>query len=351
MPPITAVTPLRHTCRMCLRNFNANQTIVHDGRYYCNDCFDDSFCTCESCNQYHLTISSIRVCGYNFCCHECAAVENFYRCNGCGDYYHTDDMDDNLCGACNINDSIIQDNDYKPSKYVYAKMPWENTTYLGIELEMESNNEPEDDAASVMEWLKRRKLDHRVYIKYDGSLDNGFEIVFHPTTLNALERKFPVKAFLSYLRKLDMEAQNTCGLHVHISRKDLSDNMLQVGKVFFYKCQDHLIKLSARTELNYCKFDKEMPLDGKTQRYGKYSALNTSASRDTIEIRIFRSTLRYDRFQASMQFSDMFGEYIKKTPVDKIMSVSNVWSDFLTFGKRKKKYRQFLEYVEKNNII
>lgn len=228
--------------------------------------------------------------------------------------------------------------------------------YLGIELEVEAGQyKAHDKPVLVMAWLEKHGHSDKVYIKEDSSLSNGFEIVFHPITLQALHKLFPMKLFLAYLQsiKLTSHKNGTCGLHVHLSRKKLKDSDIYKGKMFFYKCSEYLKKFSARNKFNYCKFDEAMPSSWNDQEFGKYSAFNSCASPSTVELRLFRGTLIYDRFLASIQFSDLFGEYIQKVSMSHLRTDKNVfiWQSFIDFAKRSNRYSQFIKYVIKKGII
>ena len=367
----------------------------------CDDCFSDDYFYCEQCNECHRQENVVTVFDNHYCsdscahgagyinCDDCEAwvhnddsytnrngnsicescSDNYYSCHECGEIVHSDDTHyndstgNNYCSDCwrGSDDSLIKDYSYKPSTPVYVKMEYENTMYLGIELEVEchSNDSPSEKASLVKAWLDNHKVGELVYFKEDGSLSNGFEIVFMPMTLKGIHKKFPMKKFLRYLQdiKLTSHDKGTCGLHVHLSRKNLKETDVYKGKLFFYTCQRMLKKLSARTNgdrddpFHFCKFDGSMPAIGDNMA-GHFSALNISNPK-TIEIRIFRGTLIYERFLASIQFADAFGEYIQKMGVAYLKNNhgSLVWAGFIAWVKQSGKYNQFLKYVIKKNII
>lgn len=387
-------------CCGCSEVVKEGNTINH--QFYCISCTDDDFCTCSTCSQFVSNDDSIKIKYNSYCSSFCANEAGYFKCSDCGEWPNKDDRyivatgeyicdscysnnyficedcdeihhNDNgtyndyegeyYCDSCNEHaideNRVIKEHDFRPRAFVYDKMAWENTIYLGIELEVEGGQEKAD---KVMDWLVKNGLDKRVYIKEDGSLDDGFEIVIHPTTLQALHKRFPMRKFLAYLKHIGLSShsEGTCGLHVHISRKELTDRDLWAGKLFFWKCQKQLKTFSARLDkgcdsddpFNYCKFDQSMPVNGMSQPYGKYSAFNSASSIATAELRLFRGTLQYDRFLASLQFSDCFANYIQETSVVFLRGDHRVvWESFIKYAKAKRRYSQMIDYIKKKGIV
>ena len=79
-----------------------------------------------------------------------------------------------------------------------------------------------------------------VYCKHDGSLDDGFEIVTHPMSLEYHINEMPWCEVLGKAQQLGYRSHqaNTCGLHVHVSRKAFGETeVLQdaaIARVLFF---------------------------------------------------------------------------------------------------------------------
>lgn len=365
--------------------------------YVCESCRDDiGYLNCSSCgfvhhpdtsrspddsDQQYCSMSCANSAGWYHCadCQEwcsneyvdndggyiCDSCSESYRdCDDCGDTFHVDNLeysthsDGHYCRSCRRNNTnrLIHDYSYKPREYLFSKMPWENTVYMGVELEVEcESGDQNEKAEKVMSWLKAKSLDKYLYLKIDGSLENGFEIVFHPMTLQYMHKKFPMKGFLDYLRRagLSSHTSGTCGLHVHISKKRMSELSILRGKVFFWKCHRQILKMSRREgDLGYCKFDQNMPREPYRQENGRYSAFNTCASESTVEIRIFRGTLEYNSFLASLQFSDAFAEFIQSASIVFIRTNEPeiVWQSFVDYLKKSRRYAQLSKYIKTRRI-
>ena len=126
--------------------------------------------------------------------------------------------------------------------------------YFGVELEIDGAGEDSYNAEQVLKLANRG--DEYIYCKHDGSLDEGFEIVTHPMTLDFQERSMP---WLDLVRKAvsmgyTSHQANTCGLHVHVSRtafgdyEDQQDAVIARILYFFEKHWEELLKFSRRTE-------------------------------------------------------------------------------------------------------
>lgn len=107
----------------------------------------------------------------------------------------------------------------------------------------------------------------------------------------------------------------TCGLHVHINRSFFGDTVEgqddAIGCVLYFVEHhwEELLRFSRRTEQQLKRWAarygyKERPneiLDTAKKGYGgRYTCVNI-LNRDTIELRIFRGTLKYNTFAATLQ--------------------------------------------------
>ena len=188
----------------------------------------------------------------------------------------------------------------------------DNNIFLGVELEIEFPWE--ENRSEFCEAVD----DERVYFKRDGSLaDSGVEVVSHPATYWYHVKKFPWPRIL----RLAREARGTshdngrCGLHIHISRRPLEEkHPLALDKliVLIERIWPLVKRLSRRSDSNLKKWalnygltyiDRGRLDDIKNGEVGRYFALNLCPS-STVELRVFRGTLRYESFKAALQFAD-----------------------------------------------
>ena len=120
--------------------------------------------------------------------------ENEYtHCTRCGrllrnDHaYYLEDDDDPLCEHCYMiaDASPIHEYGYKPDPIFYGTGP----RYFGVELEIDEAGERNRNAETLLDIGNRDAV--RIYCKHDGSLDDGFEIVTHPMSLEYHEKNMP----------------------------------------------------------------------------------------------------------------------------------------------------------------
>ncbi len=159
--------------------------------------------------------------------------------------------------------------------------------------------------------------------KEDGSINNGFEIVTHPMTFAyARSREDIFKKALSYLRSHGFSGHNHGGMHVHMGKAAFSDlHVIKFSRLFMDNVH-FWTRLSQRKQANLDRwanfdssprFNREAVKEGKKHRNAyRYAALNFTSQ--TIEVRIFNSSIRTDRFyknleacQAAFDFSKAYG--------------------------------------------
>jgi len=309
----------------------------------------DCDCCSNDCNEDNLeTVNS----GDLVCLH---CVENYYfLCDGCNEIYSNDSYAyDGYCENCKDKNGISHITDYcdsrlgellnyhsKPS-LDFHKMPYENTMYLGVELEITSNS-PGKVAQATNEGFNRK-----FYIEEDTSC--GFEIVFTPMTLEYW-RKQNVREWLSWLKKTGAISYDNgkCGLHVHVSRKGLDKRIEFKLTNFLSTCCNQLKKFSKREEdkTDYCRFPDNSRYDYEC----KYSAINFCNSQ-TIEFRLYRGTLDFDRFWASLQMTEAICSFCSSISSAFFQTqfnngdTSKTWKTFIKYLKRENRYTHLYRYL------
>jgi len=286
-------------------------------------------------------------------------------CDTCSTRLKLHDIDVNSFVAKNFK---INAYGHNPNLLNFEKFTSEATPlYMGVELEVDSESLRTDDFESGEDnGDDNGDYDHDeknlhsvmalnvlsggkdvVYAKTDGSLSNGFEIITHPMTLAKHTKSMKWQSGMDLLSKLGYRSHNTttCGLHVHINRSFfgstssvqninaakisylLEKNMVDVIK-FTRRKQYELSRWatfgSVYTSLNYADSTGQL-LGEKTKsllsknfsRYypkrNKYIALNTMHS-NTYEFRIFKGTLNFGSFLATLQFVDNISRLVKDIP-------------------------------------
>lgn len=385
-----------------------------DGDMICNRCFENYYTVCRDCEAVvHIdrSMSDERGCSY---CEECYD-ERYTSCTYCRCEIERDDVyyngwGDPCCEECyyeNCNDGeseYIHDSGYRP-RPIFKKVDKEkDELYFGIELEV-AKGDIRDTAEHLRdEWSDDESL---FFMKEDGSVSNGYEIVSHPFTL-AYHKKFVWDKMFAYLVQNGMRSHNTdnCGLHIHISKKPITITE-QIRFGMFINIQRERMELLSRrktdeirhwatfkdSEKKHIKcvklpkpdedgvYDGDMvykeerdAIYGGTYKTGKMckkfrignkyygSAYHTNVNgsgryecanfdpRDTIEVRLFKGTLRYDTFIASIELCHAMVMYCKETSSVIIADKEKGWSKFKEFlEKNKKTYKYLIEYMKYRN--
>lgn len=190
-----------------------------------------------------------------------------------------------------------------------------NTALFGIELEIEKSDKPQ----ATFENLKNSILEHlpgTILITRDGSLMNGYELIFKPTSYEDIKNNtYQIAKFLKDLSKLGFRSHDidTCGLHIHISKSALTEQQISSINNIITSPQwrSFLLAFSRRKEsqLRWCNFNK--------QRTDRYHALNhKTSSQKTIEFRLFRGTLQPESFLASIELVQVLVKLAQKNKLN-----------------------------------
>jgi hypothetical protein len=188
--------------------------------------------------------------------------------------------------------------------------------------------------------LVQNTLGGHAYMKEDGSLDDGFEIVTHPHTLEKYHTDFNW-GVLDKLKRDGYRSWNTttCGIHVHVSRTAFGNgdpwrlnvpNSMRSQMILqrqshelrfmklIYDNQRQVERISGRSSDRYASFNDKGQLLRKIkngyQSNGRFSAINTEND-DTIEIRVFRGSLRKERVLSAIEFVHASVEYTRDIKV------------------------------------
>jgi len=110
--------------------------------------------------------------------------------------------------------AAIHDYYYKPTPIFYGEGP----RFFGVELEIDEAGEDNRNAENILSIGNYHG--ENIYCKHDGSLEDGFEIVTHPMSLDYHLHEMPWNDILYEARSLGYTSHmaGTCGLHVHVSR-------------------------------------------------------------------------------------------------------------------------------------
>ena len=229
--------------------------------------------------------------------------------------------------------------------------------YLGFELEVAGCDHYLDNqtCAGIVQ-----NLLPNTYCKYDGSVDDGFEIVSHPGTL-AFHQKNGARfrKAMRILTGLKFENENRqCGLHVHVNREFLRNKGAAIAKLVclsdrFY---DELMTFARRPagSQHWCRKNGDAYRCATREDYvtryryscnpgERYLAINLQ-NRNTVEFRIFHSTMDWQTFIASLQLVDTMVRYACTHKWTEVMSCS--FADMTASN-----HKELSEYLARLNLV
>ncbi len=291
-------------------NSVGTSTVADRGEQWCQDCTDRGAYWCDDCDEYNS--------------------------DGC------DRCDDDGAGR------IIHDYSYRPDA-IFHSTDKNERLYFGLEIEVEAGSR-RIEAASYAQQLEVLDL---AYLKNDGSLENGFEIVTHPMSHGFFKQE--AQEFWAVLEQLRSNNQykvkswdtRTCGLHIHISRTGFSGGAhMHRFLNLVYSNPDFYSTLAGRTSDQWAKFtdinvreyarnadgERIFTPDGGYEITSKrtfmhklqpdrnsdrYSAVNTN-NRETLEMRIFRGTVNGDTIKAQLDLAHASVEYTRTLTVQDV---------------------------------
>lgn len=222
-------------------------------------------------------------------------------CDDCYEKYHKDDR-------------ILDYHSFDDWRF-FKNVDEIDPIFFGFELEVEPKNNRffESDALDILE------NNLNVTFAEDGSLnDNGFEIISHPQSFNFIMSHFEnYKRAFDKLREFDYISHDSgrCGLHFHVTApKENREEIINRLWIILETYQKQVKKLSRRDSYGYCHLLSEQEHSSNVNKGvfyyvskakkddTRYLALNTT-NNSTLELRIFRGTLKPDTFFAALEFT------------------------------------------------
>lgn len=322
----------------------------------CQDCVDDQCITCDHCEEIIWTEDCVTD-DSTYLCQEC--FDNYYRrCESCNRIIHDDCTcwQNNLpyCESCFDDfEDEIEEYSYKPEPIFYGN----SYLYFGVELEVDNGGKDGENARTLKDIAN--VYNEHIYIKSDGSIDDGFEIVSHPMTLAYHMNTMDWESILHEAVEMDYKSHDTstCGLHIHVNRDAFGGNQAEqekaICKILFFveKHWNEIFRFSRRTESNMnrwsCRLGMEKSgkeiLDKAKDCGNRYVAVNLR-NYSTVEFRLFRGTLRYNTFIATLQLVSEICRVALTMSEEEIDGMS--WSEFV----RSVRYTELIQYLKERRL-
>lgn len=331
------------TCTICNHLFDERELVEFDDRLFCRSCLAEQTVICLDCGERIYRSQNEGSSEHPLCenCHD----ENYTYCERCGRMIHNDaayypeDSDYPYCRSCYELecDRRIHEYNYKPEPIFHG----EGSRFFGVELEIDEGGENESSAEEIL-FAGNRSGEH-IYCKHDGSLDEGFEIVTHPMTLDYHLNLMPWGNVTDKARRLGYTSHQakTCGLHIHVNRttfgKNTEEQDTAIARVLYFveRNWNELLIFSRRTQeqldswarrYGYKDQPREMLEHVKKGFAGRYTCVNLT-NYSTIEFRIFRGTLKLNSIFAALQLVNHICDVAVFMSDEEVRNLS--WSRFV----------------------
>lgn len=348
-------------CEHC-EEYSCSEDFVHledTDEWWCRSCAERDAYQCMDCSDW---VSENHGDSNHILCSGCFE-DRYTWCSDCGDLVHIDDSfstDDGIyCEYCyNENHSSnIHNYSYEPCLNFQCaddENDEKSLPYLGFELEAGgvSISERNDIAETISDG------EETFYLKEDGSIpDYGFELVSHPITLKRhkeLDWEITLKEMSNGGMKSHDLGESGCGLHVHVSRNYLTSYKWLLIDWFISKYQDKFELIARRKETHWARFKKSNGLPVKDV-YGKssgtrYQAVNFE-NRNTVEFRLFRGTLNFSTFMATLEIVDALVHWARQLSISDILASKDAFRNFTDYIRSNSLYENAVNYLNDKELM
>lgn len=283
-------------------------------------------------------------------CQECRH-NNYYTCENCDNIEHIKNKEQNsrycLCKECQKREFLLPYHKFAPPLQ-FHKQKRDEPLFLGVELEVDEGGAKREHIQQVMS-IMNKPDDMFVYCMYDGSLNNGMEIITQPATLKTHNsKKEDYRQCFEQLLKLGYLSHDTttCGIHIHFNRDYFANNEeLNITKLLYLvnKFWKEIVIFSRRNERRLDRYAKKIPISveryirqtNKSQQHDHhYYSINLS-NENTIEFRMFKGSLNLETFFAVLQFVRNIVVLAKNKTIEELQDLT--FNDLIV-GKECKAY-------------
>ena len=330
-------------CEDCEEKFHHGQDWASDvDKRYCEDCADN-YRSCERCGDA-THIDHISFVGQSDSCYCESCIDHVANwCDRCDMYEWEDEY-------CENNSGLIESYGYKPEPRFFATQPNERL-FMGFELEVEARQGDLNTGAETIISIINSQTEH-IYLKEDSSINFGFEIVTHPMTLDYFSTKFPWSG-IEALRQQGFRSwdTSTCGFHVHMSRSAFRNRAHLLAFTYLINRNGALSRTIAGRNSDYGDISDNSRRDNnqiiKHRRgYGgnRYNAVNL-CNTDTVEIRMFKGSLKVERIKSYLEFCHAAFEYSKGIRSGADAQTMLRPEEFASWIRQAKKYPNLVSYL------
>ena len=316
------------------------------------------------------TIEELRAAGYEptQCGYNCSNPSHYYDREGFnylrydrdgydrtgmstwGSYREDDSGDED-------SDSLHSDDDSGSDLHYYSYTPplqfrGDRAPFYGMEIEVTT------DRPRCAARIAESHAGDLIYCKEDSTVD-GLEMVTHPMSYDWAMANFPWKLLTALRYEADATtiAQEN-GIHIHVGRDGFTDSahLFRWLKLWYRNPRD-IQRIARRSSNRWGAFNPSHRESHKEHvKYGKpgynsdndgtldrYSAINT-VNQNTLEVRVFASTLRPRRAKAALQLVAGSVEYTRQLTAEAVTRRRGWdWPAFMAWTVKDGRYPDLIE--------
>lgn len=331
---MTATAQDEDVCFHCDAEVISEHTRTNiDGEFVCDDCTTLHYLQCDNCAHIFRTLLIVEDDSESLC-DDCAAAAGYHECLDCRYLV----LGRSRCTGCeNERRGCWEDYVYGAGYKPYPRFHGDGPLFLGMELEI---NTPDFDTQLCQ--LCQDRIDSLAYLKEDGSISVGFELVTHPMSLAWAQANFPW-GLLDELAARGCDGDDA-GLHIHVSREafDGHSHVFRWMK-FIYRNASEVQQLARRHDSSWAQFSQLERAEVKDICKGdrnrpRYSAINVQND-ETFELRMFASSVKPREVQAALAFADASVRYAQQLTLRAIVREDGwSWESFLAWTADRPEY-------------
>lgn len=195
-----------------------------------------------------------------------------------------------------------------------------------------------------------------IYIKSDGTIPQGFEIVTQPMTLKFLQENSLVDQIYEKAKEMEIISHDTgcCGMHIHVPKIIFTNGDIYKISNIIYHNRTFIELIGRRSATSHSQYRRCETVDNYTnpkEHLKKYSQF--AVRKHTCEFRCFRGTIIPQTIRASAEFCDMMISFVKSHSLSYLKKHNfEVTSQLIIYTRRyRKTYRNLYRYMIKQKII
>lgn len=315
----------------------------------CQRCANEHVIRCHLCeSEIPREYSVIHTSSRGHTSRICLSCDNTTgRCSGCGSSIEApagEERMNSLCYRCNSyrDDAVILPYGSQPTHKPLGRGP----LFFGVEMEYETGG----DRVSTAKFARSQFVRNFMICCSDSSINNGFEIITRPADVKnhfTNWRQFfaqPLGTVLS-----NKPSDNNIGMHIHLTKRALCANT--IGKLIVFVNHDNnrdvVQKIAGRRSFDSAQLRQKQLEHAIQESRQHYDAVNAGQPK-TVEIRVFKSTLKEYEFKYRLEFAESLAAFSRprSSSVRDIVH-PGAWYRFVV-NKNKKRWPHLATFAEEN---